>query len=63
VLKVNRKTKGQIKMVENPSQFNADILQNLKRETSRTFRNKKEYLKGQINKLETNNNNKNNNNK
>jgi hypothetical protein len=37
-----------------------DNLQNLRCETSRTFRNKRrEYLKGKINELETNNKNKN----
>jgi hypothetical protein len=37
--------------------MNGDNLQDLKRETSRTFRNMKmEYLKGKINELETNNN-------
>jgi hypothetical protein len=35
-------------------------VQNLRRETSRTFRNKRrEYLKGKINELQTNNKNKN----
>jgi hypothetical protein len=46
--------------LQNPSQINGDNLQNLRHETSRTFRNKKmEYLKGKINELETNNKNKN----
>jgi hypothetical protein len=74
--------------LQNPSQINGDKLQNLKRETSRTFRNissrrtrplylyppeagwlpilvatlrnkEREYLKGKINELETNNKNKN----
>jgi hypothetical protein len=46
--------------LQNPSQINGDNLQNLRRESSRTFRNKKtEYLKGKINELETNNKNKN----
>jgi hypothetical protein len=46
--------------LQNPSQINVDNLQNLRRETNRTFRNKKrEYLKGKINELETNNKNKN----
>jgi hypothetical protein len=45
--------------LQNPSQINADNLENLRGET-RTFRNKKrEYLKGRINELETNNKNKN----
>jgi hypothetical protein len=42
--------------LQNPSQINGDNLQNLRRETRRIFRNKKrEYLKGIINELETNN--------
>jgi hypothetical protein len=46
--------------LQNPSQINRDNLQNLRCETSRTFRNKKrEYLKGKINELEINNKNKN----
>jgi hypothetical protein len=46
--------------LQNPSQINGDKLQNLRRETSRTFRKKKmEYLKGKINELETNNKKKN----
>jgi hypothetical protein len=45
---------------QNPSQINGDNLQNLRRETSKKFRKKgKEYLKGKINELETNNKNKN----
>jgi hypothetical protein len=40
--------------------MNGESLKNLRSETSRTFRNKKrEYLKGKINELETNNKNKN----
>jgi hypothetical protein len=46
--------------LQNSSQINGSSLQNLRRETSRTFRNKKrEYLKGKINELEANNKNKN----
>jgi hypothetical protein len=46
--------------LQNPSQINGRNLKNLRRETSRTFRNKKrEYLKGKINELETSNKNKN----
>jgi hypothetical protein len=45
--------------LQNPSQINGDNLRNLRCETSRTFRKKKrEYLKGKINELETNNNKK-----
>jgi hypothetical protein len=46
--------------LQNPRQISGDNLQNLRCETSRTFRNKKrEYLKGKINEIETNNTNKN----
>jgi hypothetical protein len=46
--------------LRNSSQINGENLQNLRRETSRTFRSKKrEYVKGKINELETNNKNKN----
>jgi hypothetical protein len=46
--------------LQNPSQTNGDNLRNLRRETSRIFRNKKrEYLKGKINEPETDNKNKN----
>jgi hypothetical protein len=46
--------------LQNPSQINGDNLKNLRCETNRKFRNKKkEYLKGNINELETNNKNKN----
>jgi hypothetical protein len=46
--------------LQNPSQINGDNLKNFKCETSRTLRNKKrEYLKGKINELETNNENEN----
>lgn len=42
-------------MVAKSRQINGDILQNLRCETSRTFRKKKrEYLKHKINELETN---------
>jgi hypothetical protein len=46
--------------LQNPSQIDGDNLQNLRHETSRTFRKKKrEYLKYKINELATNNKNKN----
>jgi hypothetical protein len=51
---------GQSTVVENSSQINGDHLQNIRYETSRPFRNnKREYLKGKINELETNNKNNN----
>jgi len=41
--------------VQDPSQSNIDNLNNVKREASRHFRNtKKDYLKVEINELETN---------
>jgi hypothetical protein len=44
---------------QNPSKISGDNLQNLRRETSRIFKNKKrEYLKDKINDLENNNKNK-----
>jgi hypothetical protein len=46
--------------LQNPNQINGDNLQNVRHETSRTFRKKeREYLKGKINGLEANNKNKN----
>jgi hypothetical protein len=46
--------------LQNPSQISGDNLQDLRRETSKTFREKKrEYLKGKINEVEINNKNKN----
>jgi hypothetical protein len=47
---------AKLQCLQNPSQINADNLQNLRPETSRIFRKKKrEYLKVKLNKLETNN--------
>jgi hypothetical protein len=47
-------------MVANSNQISGDNLQNLRPEGSRIFKKKsREYLKGKINKLETNNKNKN----
>jgi hypothetical protein len=58
-LKDQRK-QAKLQWLQNTSQINGDNLQNLRHETSRIFRNKKrEYLKGKINELETNNKNKN----
>jgi hypothetical protein len=51
---------AELQWLQNPSQISGDNLKNLRHETSRTLRNKKrEYLKGKINDLETNNKNKN----
>jgi hypothetical protein len=57
---IDQQKQVKLQWLQNPSQINGDKLQNLRCETSRTFRNKKrEYLKGKINELETNNKNKN----
>jgi hypothetical protein len=56
---IDQRKQAKLQWLQNPSQINGDNLQNVRRETSRIFRNKKrEYLKGKINKLETNNKNK-----
>jgi hypothetical protein len=61
VLKIIDKQKqSKLQWLQNPSQINGHDLKNLKRETSRIFRNKKrEYLIGKINELEINTKNKN----
>jgi hypothetical protein len=57
---IDQRKQAKLQWLQNPSQINGDNLQYLRRETSRTFRNKKrEYMKGKINELETNNRNKN----
>jgi hypothetical protein len=51
---------AELQWLQNPAHINGDNLQNLRRETSRTLRKKKEdYLKDKINELETSNKNKN----
>jgi hypothetical protein len=57
---VDQRKQAKLQLLQDPHQTNGDNMQNLRRETSRIFRNKKrEYLKGRINELETNNKNKN----
>jgi hypothetical protein len=57
---IDQRKQAELQWLQNPSQIYGDNLQNLRRETSRTFRNKRrEYLKGKINELEINNKNKN----
>jgi hypothetical protein len=57
---MDQQKQAKLQLLQHPSHINGDNLQNLRRETSRTFRNKKrKYLKGKINELETNNKNKN----
>jgi hypothetical protein len=49
---------AKLQWLQNPNQISGDNMQNLRRETSRKFRNKKrEYLEGKINELETYNKN------
>jgi hypothetical protein len=57
---IDQRKQAKLQWLQNPRQINGDNLKNLRRETSRTFRNKKrECLKGKINELKTNNKNKN----
>jgi hypothetical protein len=57
---IDQRKQAKLQWLQNPDQINRDILQNVRRETSRIFRNKKrEHMKGKINELETNNKNKN----
>jgi hypothetical protein len=52
---IDQRKQAKLQWLQNPNQINGDDLQNLRRETSRTFRNKKRvYLKGKINELGTN---------
>jgi chemotaxis methyl-accepting protein methylase len=49
-----------LQWLQHPSEINRDNLNNIRRETSRHFRNKKrEYLKDKIDELATNSKNKN----
>jgi hypothetical protein len=57
---IDRGKQDKIKCLQNPSQVNGDIMGNIRREESRTFRIKKrEYLKNKINELEISSKNKN----
>jgi hypothetical protein len=57
---MDQQKQAKLQWLQNPSQISGDNLQDLRCETSRTFRKKKkEYLKGKINELQTNNRNKN----
>jgi hypothetical protein len=58
---LDKRKQAKIQWLENPNQSNEDNVNNVRREASRHFRNKKqEYLKAKINELETNSKNKNN---
>jgi hypothetical protein len=55
---IDQQKQAKLQQLQNLSQINGDNLQNFRHGTRRTFRNKKrEYLKGRINELETNNKN------
>jgi hypothetical protein len=57
---IDQQKQAKLQWLQNSSQMNGHNLEHLRRETSRTFRNKRrEYLKGKINEIETNNKNKN----
>jgi hypothetical protein len=57
---LDRRKQAKLRWLQDPSEINGANLNNVRRETSRHFRNKKgEYLKGKINALETNSENKN----
>jgi hypothetical protein len=57
---LDQRKKAEVQCLQNPNQSNVDNLNNVRREASRHFRNKKkEYLKPKINELETNSKNKN----
>jgi hypothetical protein len=57
---IDQQKQAKLQWLQNPSQISGDNLQNLRWETSRTFRNeKREYLKDKINEPETDSRNKN----
>jgi hypothetical protein len=57
---LDQSKQSKLQWVQDPSEINGDSLKNIRRETSRHFRNKKrEYLKGKINELAMNSKNKN----
>jgi hypothetical protein len=57
---IDQRKQAKLQWLQNQSQIIGDNLQNLRLETSRTFRKKKrEHLKDKINELETNNKNEN----
>jgi hypothetical protein len=57
---LDQRKQAKLQRLQNPSEVNGDNLNNVRREVSRHFRNKKrEYLKDKINELATNRKNKN----
>jgi hypothetical protein len=56
----DKRKQAKLQWLQDPSEINGDNLNNVRREASRHFKNKKrEYLKGKINELGTNSKNKN----
>jgi hypothetical protein len=52
---LGQRNKAKLQWLQNPSEINGDNLNNVRREASRHFRNKKrEYLKDKINELASN---------
>jgi hypothetical protein len=52
---LNRRKQARMQWLQDPSEINVDNLNNVRREVSRYFRNKKrEYLKDKINELAMN---------
>jgi hypothetical protein len=52
---LDRRKQAKLQWLQDPSEINRDILNNVRRENSRYFRNKKrEYQKDKINELATN---------
>jgi hypothetical protein len=57
---LDQREQAKLQWLQDPSKINGDNLNNVRREASRYFRNKKrEYLKDKINELATNSKNKN----
>jgi hypothetical protein len=57
---LEQRKQAKLQWLQDPSELNGDNLNNVRREASRHFRNKKrEYLKDKINELATNSKNKN----
>jgi hypothetical protein len=58
---IRTRKQAKLQWLQDPSEINGDNLNNIRREASRHFRNKKkgEYLKDKINELPVNSNNNN----
>jgi hypothetical protein len=56
---LDQRKQAKLQWLQDPGEINGDILNNVRHEASRYFRNKKEYLKEKINELATNSKNKN----